>query len=51
MPSEEHYDDAAFNYFALSVLVIILLPTTYSYLKGNSLLFVMLCSPVIWRMY
>jgi len=33
MPSEEHYDDSAFKYFVLAVLVIILIPTTVSYGK------------------
>eukprot|EP01114_Cavostelium_apophysatum_P009714 TRINITY_DN2295_c0_g1_i3.p1 TRINITY_DN2295_c0_g1~~TRINITY_DN2295_c0_g1_i3.p1 ORF type:complete len:682 (+),score=265.03 TRINITY_DN2295_c0_g1_i3:169-2214(+) len=33
MPSEEHYDDSAFTYFALSVLTIILVPSTIAYAK------------------
>lgn len=33
MPSEEHYDDRAFTYFALSVLAVVLVPTTVSYLR------------------
>jgi preprotein translocase subunit Sec63 len=35
MPSEEHYDDSAFTYFAISVLVIILIPSTFSYFKSK----------------
>jgi len=34
MPSEEHYDDSAFRYFALSVLLVIIIPTTLSYVRG-----------------
>lgn len=33
MPSEEHYDDSAFLYFSLSVLTVILIPSSFSYLK------------------
>jgi len=35
MPAtEEHYDDSAFTYFAVSVLAIILVPWTLSYIKS-----------------
>jgi len=34
MPAtEEHYDDSAFTYFAVSVLAIILIPWTFNYIK------------------
>jgi len=33
MPSEGHYDDSAFIYFVLSVLLIAIIPSSWYYLK------------------
>ena len=47
--SEEHYDDTAFTYFALSVLVIILVPSTLAYIKSIYIFTFLLNLLLVWR--